>query len=525
MMGQEAQLPLNFWPQNVPSPFPHFPKVGPRPEAYQEGIAKVRTALKSKFFRVFGLVLVTLVALGVVAFYSTPRFRSLPPPLLLRAAPEAAWMGIEADQRAGIMLLLQDALEVETERTVLTEAPHARIGASRVEVLQISARRDGTALHLQIDRTRPDGGWDQIKAFGLPVEAFRDFLQALGHQPKRLEALLPNEPRSFWELTRVLPPIALPAVAPALNRAKVLVEQEPTCAAAHFALANLMYRQLIMEVATTEDFHLKCEGVFRKALELLPGYPRAAYQMVRWKTDVGAAREALDQAFAFRRQHPRNFLVYGGLAYVARNSGLLDGALEALRARETLCGGILADPGLAENTYLYRGDAERFHRTLAPLPGLPFSPVREFYRGYMCLIEGDAGGARDFFLQARQQPGQDAQFEALAKVYDLALDGQKTEALGYLRTLRADRASLRVPDGEFTFKLAEAFAFLGQRDEAIDTATRAFGQGFGCTRWYRESPLLANLRGLPRWNALLQHLQERQNLMSQTYPAHRFGLE
>jgi len=120
-------------------------------------MAKLRSILTLKFVRILGLVLVGIAAIALGAFYFTPGFRALPPPLLLRAAPEAAWMGIEADQRAGIMLLLQDALEVETERTVLTEAPHARIGASRVEVLQISARRDGTALHLQIDRTRPEG--------------------------------------------------------------------------------------------------------------------------------------------------------------------------------------------------------------------------------------------------------------------------------------------------------------------------------------------------------------------------------
>jgi hypothetical protein len=34
-----------------------------------------------------------------------------------------------------------------------------------------------------------------------------------------------------------------------------------------------------------------------------------------------------------------------------------------------------------------------------------------------------------------------------------------------------------------------------------------------------RSPLLASLRDLPRWKALLQHLRERQSLMEDTFPA------
>lgn len=488
-------------------------------------MAKVRAVATARVFGIPWLLLAAVGGLAAGGFWVSPRFRALPPPLLVRAAPEAAWMGIDARQRAGIMALVQDALEIETDRTILTEAPHVRSGTSRMEVLQVSARREGDALHLQMDRTRFDGTWDQLKSFGHPLAAFRGFLVSLGYQPTHLEALLPAEPRAFWDLSRLMANLPLPEIQPEIKRARQLVEQEPRSAAAHFALGFLMYRELIMEANGPEDSHVWCEALLKKALALVPGYPRAAYQLVRWKTDVGAPKEALELAFEFRRSHPRNFLVYGGLAYAARNSGLLEGALEALRARETLCGGLLADPGLAENTYLYRGDLERFHRTLAPIPGMPFSPVREFYRGYLCMIEGNPAGARDFFLQAGQRPGMDSQFEALAKVYDLALDGRTQEALGQLRALRAGRASLRVPDGEFTFKLAEAYAFLGQRDEAIDTGARAFGQGFGCTRWYCESPLLAELRGLPRWNALLQHLQERQNQMALAFPVQRFGLE
>jgi hypothetical protein len=79
-----------------------------------------------------------------------------------------------------------------------------------------------------------------------------------------------------------------------------------------------------------------------------------------------------------------------------------------------------------------------------------------------------------------------------------------------------------VPDGEFTFKLAEAFAFLDAKSEAVDTAHRAFAQGFGCTRWYRQAPFLAPLQDLPKWQVLLKHLQEREAPLAARFPPRTF---
>ncbi|MDE3033631.1 MAG: hypothetical protein KGI56_08215, partial [Acidobacteriota bacterium] len=81
------------------------------------------------------------------------------------------------------------------------------------------------------------------------------------------------------------------------------------------------------------------------------------------------------------------------------------------------------------------------------------------------------------------------------------------------------RVGMREPDGEFSLRLAEAYALLGDRASAMDMAVRAFGRGFGCTEWYERSPMLQPLRALPQWQALIQHLQERQGLMESTFPS------
>jgi hypothetical protein len=59
---------------------------------------------------------------------------------------------------------------------------------------------------------------------------------------------------------------------------------------------------------------------------------------------------------------------------------------------------------------------------------------------------------------------------------------------------------------------------MGDRASAMEMAGRAFARGFGCTVWYERSPMLEPLRSLPKWRALMQHLQERQALMEERFP-------
>lgn len=465
-----------------------------------------------------------LAALGTVAFLLLRAHRS-PTPLILSISQAEAWEGVSPEQRIGILLLLKDHLELSQDRPVVEEANLATPNAALGIRVELAGKRLGHDLLLELRTKGPvpqEGHWASPK--GSPTATFQAALAHLDSPSRPKLGILPTEPSAFWDLAEATGWSIDQDPTRPLRMAKALVEREPRCAGAWATFAALSYWQLGREAgkADTESFH-QCEALFLRAFELVPHYPRAVDDFVGFKTDIGNAREAMETAFAALAKYPNVAHLHGALAYPARVSGLLEGASRTLRTRDALAGLHRFERNQVENTFLYRGDWDLFERTLGAGSDASNEPAKDFYRGYINLIRGRVDRARPFFARAQRVQGSWVQFEALARVFELGLSHDREGALKALRRLKADRALLRVPDGEFTFKLAEAFAFLGDPEEATQTALRAFAQGFACTRWYLESPLLASVPHQARWNSLTQHLKERQELMEKAFPPHRFG--
>jgi hypothetical protein len=403
---------------------------------------------------------------------------------------------------AGLEILVADLLETQGGWILVPPTsgppPHGTL------VLNLNA-------HLHQDRLLMDGsagGWDLPHLDDTPAKALGSLCGELG-VPKPGEDLVPADPAAFAELVALMGPPG-PGPSP-LGRAETLVARLPGCASARLALSRYNTSSgLAFEARQASEQNL------RDALLACPRHPRAASALAYFLTNTGRQREALEVALEVQKDHPDSPSLLSAIAYAARTSGLLDLADKALDIAATATGLPRVQAELADNTRLYRGDLAGFEKGLA---AIRVDALRTFYQGYARLLSGDRPGALAAFRSDNPVLQSPSLFHQLSAAYRLALEGHPDESLRALDVIEEQRVQARVADGELTFKVAEAYGFLGEPRRALEVMGKAAVQGFGCTAWYERSPFLEGARGLPGWNHLHQTLLERQQALEARFPA------
>jgi len=484
------------------------------------------------------LALFLLVVLGVgggLAWRLVAReFRRPLRVLLITQPPEGTTELTPAACRA-IGTLVQDHLEYfgGVCVTSVTEIPsdlESLRGRPRNLMVQLAPSRQGEALTLSYrfvwgDRLAKGSPPVWIPHEGRPlkpVEAFGAFLKGF---PRPIQAqnpalLTPQQPARFWDLIQASAwRLKNDHLDEAATLAEAVTAQEPSCATGWILVGNLRYRRMLNNPAAFRQEQADTEALIQRGLLLAPDHPRGVFLQSLLKADSGNQTEALDLLLQVRHRQPNNPTLLTGIAYSARGAGLLPLARRAMDLRDKLAFAKL-QPQAVDITYLYTGEIQRFEASLQEQPGhlRSTSGVLPFYRGYLALVRGDRPLAQREFKAAAALANGYPNILRLSQIYDLILEGRKEEAWKKLREYDQERIGMREPDGEFTLRLAEAYALIGDRASAMDMAGRAFARGFGCTTWYERSPMLEPLRGLPKWQALVQHLRERQKLMEDRFP-------
>jgi tetratricopeptide (TPR) repeat protein len=453
---------------------------------------------------------------------------------VLLAAPEPdPEANMSHYQARALALFLQDALESDpgwsvTLTSSLPEHPEGIRPGERWLFVKIHPRRQQDRLGLSVQWiwshrwAEGPGAWGRAELDGMvPREVFRQALAALplGTPPMDPSDLLPESTGSFWELVQS-GTLRLQNAdrEEALRLARSVTQKEPTAAEGWFALGSLLTRTLLDAPASSgPDLIGEAEAGFRKGLALVPYHPRGTFQLAQLETDIGRHREALDLLLAGLKRHPSSPVLLTGLMYSARNAGLLELAGEASKRRDRWSFPEV-QPLAIDVLALYTGDHARFEATLQDQPGHLRNSVQRFFRGYLALIRGNRAQAAQAFASAEAVPRGYPHYLRLARGFRLAAEGSPKAARETLLALELDRAGLRVPDGEFTLRVGEAFAAAGDLDQALELSERAFSQGFGALAWYEASPFLRPLHSSPRWRALMQHVRERQDLLKARFP-------
>ena len=481
-----------------------------------------------------GILIAIALSLGLVATLLNLPGRRTAGRVLILASPLDDH---GKDLGPGMETLLSDCLEVLAGATV-THAPSLPSPADLdrlppdTRLLRFSGGRSGDELTLTlewttVDRARSGKAWSaQTLDRRPPLEAMRHMVQhwPLSLRFHQLDTLLPASSPGFWLLLQSLSIRDDQSAAAQLEATQHLVETEPRCAIGWTVLGDHLYRSLWVDPQKAGvGLNSRTHRAFQKAAGLVPGYPRATFLWSMMLTDTGNQGMALQTLKEAIRLRPDTPDLYLGIAYASRTSGLLEGACRALNRRSRLLGPLAAPSAwFAETTYLYLGNLEAFGQELARAGSLRQDASIHFYKGYFALLHGQDSQALGF-MRAGGDPGMNPpHFRTLCRVYRAYLEGRTQDGLVELREMDEIRGKLHIPDGEWTFKEAEAYAILGDADRGVDCATRAFVQGFSCAAWYENSPFLAKVRAHPRWPTLRRNIRERQAVLEGSFPPSAF---
>ncbi len=472
-----------------------------------------------------------LVVLGWWVFIAG---RAIPPRLIF-VLPKSheQWEGFKVDEEAAVKELLLLVFRGAKDRTLvrmenLPTEEQQRLLGPRDQILRIRAARAFSQLKLDAEWWSSPTATPLKLTSGLvtPRKAWTTLSAHpdLGFRNERVEALICEDPAQFWTLLDIQ---VLRAQTSGLKEASHRITQfhnaHPDQVLANYLDGDIHFRIQHFRPELVQGAQHRAMQYFQSVTRTAPWIAETWNQLAQLQAGMGRHREALDLLKRGLEVRPGSQQLLSGLSYAARSAGLLDIAHRAYLRRLAWVPAEL-DPIEAENTLLYLGHTDAFERTLEARTGHNQNSLVDFYRGYCLLLRGRQQEAVASFSRTEALHGDFLRFPRLARVFrQAALKEVQPGALS-LKEFGSSRSSLQIIDGEFTFKLAEAFALYGDHDGAIDMAATAFGQGFSCARWYQTSPLMQNLQGLPRYQNLVHNVMQRQSRFEAEYKAADFGL-
>jgi tetratricopeptide (TPR) repeat protein len=198
------------------------------------------------------------------------------------------------------------------------------------------------------------------------------------------------------------------------------------------------------------------------------------------------------------------------IGYAYRFAGMLDESVaECERARQL--DPLVKANGSVLNGYLYLGQYRKF---LESLP-VDDSSFILFYRGFGEFHEKQfAQAARDFDRAYELDP---TLYTGIGKALSDSIHGRKAEGLDLLRVLESKIRERGVGDPEATYKIAQAYAVLGEKISAMRALRMSVESGFFSYPYLSKDPLLNDLRREPDFNQTLNTARQRHEAFKSAF--------
>ncbi len=277
---------------------------------------------------------------------------------------------------------------------------------------------------------------------------------------------------------------------------------EPNYAPAWAHLGRAYTTNASLQFGGREDYG-KAQAAYEKAIALNPALVEPRIYMGNLFTDTGRVEQAVPLLRSALRDSPNNAEAHWELGYAYRFGGMLEESLaECEKARQN-------NPQVkinssAMNSYLYLGEYDKF---LQSLPAND-SVYILFYRGFgEYYVNHRDQAAQDFDRAYERDPALLPATVGKALSYSIRHDNAK--GLKLLQQTEGKIEERGVSDAEGLYKVAQAYAVLGDKASALHMLRHSIGGGFFCYPYFERDPLLQNLRDEPEFQSIIDQARQR----------------
>ena len=255
----------------------------------------------------------------------------------------------------------------------------------------------------------------------------------------------------------------------------------------------------------------QAQTAYEKALALNPHELEARIFLANLFTDSGRVEQAVPQLRAALKTNPAHAEAHWELGYAYRFGGLLaESITEGELARQL-------DPQVklnssAFNSYLYAGQYGKFMQSLPPHNDQAFIV---FYRGFAHYYLNQRAQAAEHFDRAYALDP--SLYTQIGKALSAGLAGTAAQGLALLRDTEQKLESSGVIEAEGTYKVAQAYALLGEKAAALRLLRRSIEGGFFCHPYFISDPLLANVRGEAEYAQLMEAAKQRHEAFRRAF--------
>jgi DNA-binding winged helix-turn-helix (wHTH) protein/TolB-like protein len=284
-------------------------------------------------------------------------------------------------------------------------------------------------------------------------------------------------------------------------------EIDPNYAPAWAYLGASYTSDAAFELGGREQYR-RAQAAYERALAIRPSLLDAQMFLANLLVDTGKVEQAVPLLRDALRTNGNSAAAHWELGYAYRFAGMLNESVaECERARQL---GLVKANGSVLNTYLYLGQYQKFLESLPP----DDSSFTLFYRGFGEFHEKNFDQASKDFDRAYEDP---TLYSGIGKALSDSIHQRKAEGLGLLNGLERQVRERGVGDPEATYKIAEAYAVLGDKISAGRALRTSVESGFFSYPYLARDPLLNDLRSEPEFDEILQKARQRHEAFKRAF--------